>query len=78
MYQNIGGWPSDQGEQFLELIWASPEYRRVHQILGGQKEWKISYANMLGSLSHTRFAPHRTHNMIHSVKKHIDRFHNSI
>ncbi len=78
MYQTIGGWPIEQSEQFQGLIWASPEYHRVHQILGGQKSWKISYADMLLALSHTRFAPHRTHNLIHTAKKHIDRFHNSI
>ena len=78
MYQGIGGWPSEQSEQFLDFAGASPEYRELHQMLGWQKEWKISYADMLVALSHTRFVPRRTHNLIHTVKKHIDRFYNSI
>jgi hypothetical protein len=78
MYQNIGGWPCEQSEQFLDLIGASPEYRQIHQILNGQKLWKVSYTDMLVALSHTRFASRRIHNLIHTVKKHIDRFHNSI
>ncbi len=78
MYQGIGGWPSEQSEQFLEFIWASPDYRWVHKILSGQKQWKITYTDILWALSHTRFVPRRTHNLIHTVKKHIDRFQNSI
>ena len=78
MYHEIGGWPSEQSEQFVSLIWATVEYREIHQILNWQKEWKISYADMLWALSHTRFLSQRTHNLIHTVKKHIDRFHNSI
>ena len=38
MYQGIGGWPSEQSDQLLDLIGASSEYREMHQILNGQKE----------------------------------------
>ncbi len=38
MYQGIGGWPSEQSEQFLDFAGASPGYRTLHQILGGQKQ----------------------------------------
>ncbi len=78
IYRDIGGWPSDQSAQFLEFVWASPEYREIHQILGGQKEWKIYYSSMLEALSHTQFNVSHVSNLIHTVKKHIDRFHNSI
>jgi len=78
MYRSIGGWPSEQSDQFLEFIWASREYRAIHQILGGQKEWKISYAKMLRAFSQVHFISHSTKSLIDTIKKHIDRFYNSI
>ena len=78
MYRGIGGFPTEQSDQFLSLIGASPEYRRTHQILNGQKKWKISYQDLIWALHHTEFGPVWTHNLILNIKKHIDRFDNSI
>ncbi len=78
MYQDIGGFSIDQSIQFLSIIGASPAYRDVHQILNWQKISKISYLDMVWALSHTRFTIFRIQNLIHTMKKHIDRFHNSI
>jgi hypothetical protein len=78
IYSDIGGFPIDQSEQYLSYIDASAEYRQVHQILNWQKVWKIQYTDFVSALSHTQFDRPRTHNLIHTVKKHIDRFNNSI
>jgi hypothetical protein len=78
MYSNIGWFPIDQSEQFLSLIGASTEYRKVHNILNIEKSRKISYLDCVWALSHTRFPALHTKNLIHTVKKYIDRFNNSI
>ncbi|NRH20658.1 elongation factor P maturation arginine rhamnosyltransferase EarP [Candidatus Gracilibacteria bacterium] len=78
MYRGIGGFPEEQSKQFLSFLGANEEYRGVHQILNGQISGIISYQNIIGALSHTQFGEFRTQNLIHTVKKHIDRFYNSI
>ncbi len=78
MYSDVGGFPSEQSEHYLSMINASTEYHDIHSILNNQKPGKISYMNCVRVLSHTRFPLLRIHNLIHTVKKHIDRFNNSI
>ncbi len=78
MYSDIWGFPSEQSEQYLSMIDASYKYRDIHSILNGQKSGNISYMDCIQALSHTRFSLPRIHNLIHTVKKHIDRFNNSI
>lgn len=78
IYSGIGGFPREQSEQYLAMIDASPEYCDIHSILNSQKSGKISYSDCVWVLSHTWFSSARTHNLIHTVKKHIDRFNNSI
>ena len=78
MYRDIGGFPEEQSEQFLSLMNANTEYRRLHQILNGKKSGNISYQDLSWVLSHTWFGCFRTKNLIHTIKKHIDRFYNSI
>lgn len=78
MYKRIGGFPGEQSSQFLDMIWASHIYRQVHGILNWKSTGTITYQDMIESLSHTSFTIPRIQNLIHTVKKHIDRFHNSI
>lgn len=78
MYSGIGWFPSEQSEQYLSMIGAGCEYYDIHSILNGKKSGKISYSDCIRTLSHTRFPLWRIHNLIHTVKKHIDRFNNSI
>jgi hypothetical protein len=78
IYSGIGGFPSEQSEQYLAMIDASPEYCDIHSILNSQKPGKVDYTDCTQALSHTRFSLTRTNNLIHTVKKHIDRFNNSI
>lgn len=78
MYRDIGGFPETQSEQFLSLMNANIEYRWVHQIVNGKKAGNISYQDLSWALSHTWFRQLRTKNLIHTIKKHIDRFYNSI
>lgn len=78
MYRSIGGFPEEQSGQFLLYIDADDEYKSTHQMLNGQKTGIISYQNIIWALSHTQFGEFRTQNLIHTVKKHIDRFYNSI
>lgn len=78
IYKNIGWFPSEQSEQFLSIIDANQEYRKIHQIINGQRLWRVTYKNLLSALSCTHFSEVHTKNLIHTVKKYIDRFHNSI
>lgn len=78
MYRAKGGFPDEQSIQFLDMIQATPEYREIHRVLNGKKDGKITYQDMRVSLSHSHFPQFWTKNLIHSVKKHIDRFNNSI
>jgi hypothetical protein len=78
MYKWIGWFPSEQSIQFLDLIQANDEYRELHNILNSQKIWKLNYQNMIEVLSDTWFWIFQTKNLIHTVKKYIDRFNNSI
>lgn len=78
MYRDIGGFPEEQSEQFLSLMNANIEYRWVHQMVNEKKSGIISYRDFIWALSHTWFGCFRTKNLIHTIKKHIDRFYNSI
>ena len=78
MYRGIGGFSSEQSEQYLSMMGADSQYRNIHKILNRQQSGKISYTDCIQALSHTRFSLPRIHNLIHTVKKHIDRFNNSI
>lgn len=78
IYKSIGGFPSEQSKQFLSMIEANSEYRKIHQILNGQRKWIITYKNILSALSWTRFPILHIQDLILTVKKYIDRFHNSI
>ncbi len=78
IYSDIGGFPTEQSEQYLSMMNASSEYRDIHSILNNQKPGKISYQDCIRVFSHGRLPLPRIHNLIHTVKKHIDRFNNSI
>lgn len=78
LYSDLGGFPVDQSEQFLSFLDASDAYKGVHAILNQQNIGKIRYIDCISALSHTSFNIPRTQNLIHTVKKHIDRFNNSI
>lgn len=78
MYKWIGWFPEEQSIQFLDLIWANDGYRELHNILNSQKIWKLTYQNMKEVLSDTWFWIFQIKSLIHTVKKYIDRFNNSI
>jgi hypothetical protein len=78
MYRAKGWFPEEQSTQFLDMIEATPEYREIHAVLNGKKSGKITYQDMRVSLSHNHFPHLWTKNLIHTIKKHIDRFNNSI
>ncbi|MBX9809191.1 hypothetical protein K2X92_02265 [Candidatus Gracilibacteria bacterium] len=78
MYKGIGGFPEEQSIQFLDLIGANDGYRELHNILNSQKIGKLTYQNMKEVLSDTGFGIFQIKSLIHTVKKYIDRFNNSI
>ncbi len=78
LYSDIGWFPNEQSLQYLDLITASWSYREVHAVLNGQKTGKLTYMDLIQALSDTPFSLRATTNLIHTMKKHIDRFYNSI
>ncbi len=78
MYRQIGWFPQEQSDQFLSMMQSTQLYRDTHQILNWQKEWKIRYSDLVWALSHIDFSKNQPSNLIQTIKKHIDRFNNSI
>jgi hypothetical protein len=77
IYRQIGWVHLELSDAFLDYIFASDEYREVHQRIN-IREGKIGFSELVWGLVGLDFHDRKNPNLIHEVKKHIDRFYFSL
>lgn len=82
VYKEIGGFPVEHSEQFLEFWWFDERYREIHAVLNGQKNGKITaldiaYISNTFPMSLSKKMS-GIKNLVQETKKQVDRFYFSL